>query len=284
MIDNQEFIDALDNLRNQQDAEIDLVKPALALALALLTAPDIRLERYYYHCKKLCREVKERFDALIDEGAEDDATTRLAALKHILADKYEYRGDRDYYDNLQNANLAHVIDRRKGMPIALSILYIAAARAQGWHVEALNFPAHVVCRIEHKGERFLFDPFERCKILQAADLRIYLKTLINSQAELSAAYYEASTNREVLIRLQNNIKLRQIEAEDYAGAVHTVEAMRKIDPTEFRLLFDAGVLYARLDQPMVAMRCLENYIDQATEPKDRQEALHLLSQIRAMLN
>ncbi|MEM7618805.1 MAG: tetratricopeptide repeat protein, partial [Pseudomonadota bacterium] len=70
----------------------------------------------------------------------------------------------------------------------------------------------------------------------------------------------------------------------YEGAIKTVETMRKIDPTEYRLLFDAGILYARLDKPMAAMRAFENYMELATDPSDIEEARILLEQIRSFLN
>jgi regulator of sirC expression with transglutaminase-like and TPR domain len=264
-----------------EDHKINLAKAALYLGA--LDSPGISLNRYENHVVKLCDEVTQRHAFLIEEGATDDAATQLAALKYVMVDVYDYMGNLEEYDDLQNVNLLRVIDRRKGMPVALSLLYIHAGLAQGWHIEALNFPAHVVCRIEKEGQRILFDPFHGCKVLQAADLRQLLKTLVSSDAELASSYYDASTRREILIRLQNNIKLRQIENEDYEAAVKTIERMRLIDPEEYRLLLDAGVLYARTNQGLAAIAALEKYIDRAPL-EDRQEALYLLKQIRENLN
>lgn len=268
------------------DANINLATVALAMAAYdnPLVSSDISLERYQNHIKSMIEEVAARHALLLKEGAEDDARTQLAALKHILADKYYYRGDTETYDDLQNVNLIRVIERRKGMPISISLLYLHVGLAQGWALAALNFPAHVVCRIEKDGQRILFDPFNQCVVLQAADLRKLLKTLVGAQAELRNEYYEASTKREVLIRLQNNIKLRLIEAEDYGGAVNAVEIMRMIDPQEYRLLLDAGVLYARIGQPADAIIALKSYIERAPSPQDRDEAQMLLRQIRTSLN
>ncbi len=277
-----DFVNALNNLGQVEDEKIDL--GLCALALAGVTMSERSLERYWHHLIKLKNEVQDRHKELITNGSEDDSKTQLAALKHIIADKYGYDGDKEHYDNLQNANLAHVIDRRLGMPIALSILYIHIGQQQGWNVFALNFPAHVVCAIEYQGERLLFDPFNQCRLLNASDLREYLKTLVHSKAELSPQYYNRASNRDLLIRLQNNIKLRQIEAEDYESAVQTVEMMRKIDPTDYHLLFDAGILYARIEKPLAAMRALENYIDASTNQREREEALAILSQIKTILN
>lgn len=276
-----QYIKELRAIGQLNDNQINLAKTALYLGVT--ESPGISLERYENHIIKLCDEVTHRHALLIKEGAKDDSATQLAALKHVMIDTHDYRGDLENYEDLQNVNLLRVIDRRKGMPIAISLLYIHVGLAQGWQVDALNFPAHVVCRIEKDGQRILFDPFHGCKTLQAADLRQLLKTLISSDAELSSSYYESSTRREILIRLQNNIKFRLIENEEYEAAVKTIERMRLIDPNEYRLLLDAGVLYARTNQGIAAIAALEKYIDCAPL-EDRQEAFFLLKQIRENLN
>lgn len=275
--------DAAQIIRDTGTLPDDQINPAhVALALASLNHPGISVGRYLTHLDKLADDVGLRFKLLCDEGADDDAGTRLAALQYVLAEVEGYEGDKDNYDDLDNADLMRVIDRRKGLPVALSILYLHAARAQGWDVFALNFPGHVVCRIDIGAQRMLFDPFDRCRKMEAHDLRALVKQMGGPQAELSVAYYETASNREIIIRLQNNIKLRQVEASDYAGALKTVENMRLIDPEEYRLLLDEGVLGARTGRRAQAMKALEAYIDKAPIWQDRQEAAALLRQVQDM--
>lgn len=277
----QDSLKTLEKYGAGKDEDINLAD--CALAMAAIDSPGISIERFQNHIKKLISEVGGRHSLLIKEGATDDAATQLAALKHIIADQYEYVGDENTYDDLQNVNLMRVIERRKGMPVALALIYIHVGQAQGWHVEALSFPAHVVCRIEKEGARILFDPFRCCAVLQAADLRQLLKELLGEQAELSTTYYNPATKREILIRMQNNIKLRQIESEDYLGALETIDVMRLLDPDEYRLLFDAGVLYARTNQAVAAIDSLEEYLDRAPVAENQHDALVLLQQIKSSL-
>ncbi len=274
--------DILDQSGQINDKDLNLAN--VALAMGAYNSHGLHIERYQRHIQTMVDEVMLRHNELLAEGATDDAATQLAALKHIIADKHEYAGDEETYDDLQNVNLIRVIERRKGMPVAIALLYIHVGQAQGWDVVALNFPAHVVCRIQKDGQVLLFDPFHQCKILQAADLRQLLKLLVSDKAELRTEYYEASSKRDVLIRMQNNIKLRLIENEEYAEAVKVIELMRRIDPTEYRLLFDAGVLYAKTNQAMAAIDALEDYIEATPNPEDQHEALLLLREIRTSLN
>ena len=145
----------------KEDGDINLF--SVAMAFAAPAHEGISIDKYFNHVTKSAREVGERFIELLNAGAKNDVRTELAALKHILADREGYEGDMESYDDLQNADLIRVIDRRKGMPIALSILYIHVGRLNGWAVDGLNFPGHFLCRIEKHGERLIFDPFAGCE-------------------------------------------------------------------------------------------------------------------------
>jgi regulator of sirC expression with transglutaminase-like and TPR domain len=275
-------VTTLEDIGALDDEAIDIAQAALLLAARQHQQKPTG--QYHHHLKKLSDNIHDRFTTLISEGAKDNAETRLAALKHVLHDVEGYAGDTENYDDLDNANLMRVIDRRKGLPIAIALLYIYAGRTQGWTLDALNFPGHVLVRLEHDGTRLIFDPFHGCKLMQAADLRALLKATMGPQAELSVSYYDTASNRDVLMRLQNNIKLRQIEAEDYAGALDTVQAMRVIAPKEARLLFDEAILSAKTGHPQAAIVLLEQYLGTSLSARERQDVSTLLAELRAMVN
>ncbi len=251
-----------------------------ALLLASLSHPGLSLERYHHHLDKLGRETGARFTELRAAGADDSAGTRLAALKHVMVDRHDYFHDREAPDHIQNDNLIRVIDRGKGGAMALAVLYLVAGLAQGWDIALLALPAYPVLRLAHGAERVLCDPADGCLPLQAADLRRLVKTHAGPQAELAADYYEPLAWRDILIRLHNPVKLYQIACEDYAASLQSVEALRALAPDEYRLLLDAGVLYARLGRDDEAEAALEGYISAAPDPRDRREAALLLQEIR----
>lgn len=272
----------LDRLAETPDAQIQLGEAAIALSA--LDHPGIKAGRYLHHLKVLGDDVAAQYQALLKEGKPDDLKTRLETLKDVLHGAFHYSGDRDTYEDLQNADLIRVIDRAKGLPVALSVLYITAARAQGWEIDGLDMPGHFVCRLEKDGERLMFDPFDDAHILEAPDLRRIIKKTLGEHAELSAEYYNPASNRDILMRLQNNIKYRQIEAEDYEAALKTVQKMQKVDSGEWRLLLDAGVLYARTGRVKEAIEALARYIEKAPDIRDRMEAELLLNQLNEQLD
>lgn len=267
----------LKKLPSLADEDIDLGLTCIALAAP--AHPGLSLERYIHHLLKLENQTRTEYEILLENGT-DGADLKLDALCAAIAGENEYEGDEDTYDDLQNADLIRVIERRKGLPVSLGILYIRTGRALGWDVEGLHFPGHFICALSDGAERILFDPFDQAKVLQAADLRGLLKTSMGESAELSADYYQPAPHRAILMRLQNNIKFRQIESEDYSEALKTVELMRLVDPDEYRLCLDAGVLFARLDQLDKAIENLESYMDQAPGEQDIHDAAILLQQLR----
>lgn len=272
----------LQSLSDKDDEAIDLAKAALALGAMELEG--VSLERYIHHLNVLVKDCESRYQTYMVEGRDDCAGLRHEILVDILADEYGYVGDNQSYDDLQNANLCKVIDRAKGLPIALSILYIHVGRVLDWNVGGVNFPGHFMCRIEMAGERIIFDPFQSGRIMEAPDLRILIKKVLGDQAELSSDYYNLASNREILTRLENNIKHRKIEVEDYAGALVHVERMRVISPDDYRLLLDAGVLYAKTEQARAAMECLTQYVKRAPQGRARHEAEMLLRELVQRLN
>lgn len=273
---------AIAALGRMDDSAINLADAALLFAA--LDHPGISLDRYRTHLKKLAEDAAKTFAQMMENGIADSAETRLNALRVTIFSDHGYAGDEDDYNNLDNADLIRVIDRRLGMPIALAILYIGTARALGWDAWGLNVPGHFLARLDVNGQRVIFDPFHGGVEMNAAEIRARLKAVLGPAAELSADYYNPAANRDILIRLQNNRKIRLIEAEEYEAALAVVTALRLFAPGEYRLLLDEGVLCARTDRNQAAIRALEAYIERAPGVEDRHDAALLLDEIKRGLN
>src|SRR5262249_8619387 len=181
-------------------------------------------------------------------------------LADVIARAYAYRGDSETYDDLQNADLARVIERRKGLPVALSILYLQVARAQGWDAEGLAFPGHFLIRVAIDDARHVVDPFHDGGVRDAAQLRELLRRVLGDDAELRPAYFEAVSDRDVLLRLETTVRLRLAKREDWAGAAHSLDRMLAIAPDRPDLLFEAGQINTRLDKRRAAIAAFERFL------------------------
>ncbi len=267
----------LKSISGTPDTKIDLGR--LAVAMVSCDHEGLNVDRYFRHFEKVSDAVAVRYKALCDGGGDDDVGTRLAALKYVLSDTYDYRKTEQSFEILESADILRVIDRGQGGASALCLLYMDAARKNGWHIEGLNFPSHFLCRLEKDGVRYIFDPTQQCKVLEAHDLRGLLKDTLGNDAELSSHYFDGFNGLQTVVHLCNRLKSRRIEMSDYQRALNLVERMRVIVPDEYRLLLDAGVLYARTGQRDEAVTCLNAYIEDAPNHMDRQAAYMLLQEL-----
>ncbi len=258
------------------DGPLDLAEGALALAE--LAHPRVDPTPYHAHLGALAHAVA---NAAI--GARD-LEGRVAAINRVLFDEQRYTGDEATYDDLDNADLMRVIDRRRGLPVALGILYIHAARAQGWAVSGLAFPGHFLLRLEDGPARAIVDPFHGGRNCTPADLRDLLKLTAGTDAELTPNHYAPVTDRQVLLRLENNVVSRQVRAGRLDEAVRTLDAMLLFAPDEWRLLYERGACQARLGNLGAAIASLDAFLERAPDGGARNEAAALLQRLRRRLN
>jgi regulator of sirC expression with transglutaminase-like and TPR domain len=249
-----------------------------ALALASFERPRVGPSRYREHLRILARDVGRHV------GAAGDVAARARALNEIIILKYGYTGDELTYDDLQNANLMRVVDRRKGLPVALGILYMHAGRAQGWDTVGLGFPGHFLIRLSDGPERLILDPFHGGAVCGAAELRGLLKATAGPESELLPEHYAPVSDRDVLLRLQNNLKARFLQAQRYEQAVTIVETMLMLAPDLAELWREAGILHARLGSMRSATAALEQFVLRAPDGIARHQAAAMLQQLRSKLN
>lgn len=258
------------------DEELDVA--AVALALAALDYPYRDLTLYKDHLAELCAAVA----AQCQDAGHIDA--RADALAQVISGQYGYAGDQASYNDMQNANLMQVIDRRKGLPVALGLLYIIAARAQGWACAGLNFPGHFLIRLELGSTRRILDPFNGGVKMEIPQLRSLLKGMAGENAELQPEYYQPVSHRDVLLRLLNNIKGRAFQSNDFTRASDILERMRMLSPASPHLGYEHGMVHARLGNVPDALAAMRICIEHADDPKLRQLAEQAVQQLRLKMN
>jgi regulator of sirC expression with transglutaminase-like and TPR domain len=258
------------------DAALDLA--GMALALAAIARPDADVFPYAAHLDALAEEA----GALAYIGGRGGDP--VAVLNAVLFERNGYRGDAETYDDLDNADLMRVIDRRKGLPIALSILYMHMARALGWPADGVNFPGHFLVRIGAGAEARLVDPFAAGTLRTPDDLQRLLRRYGGSDARLGPEHLAAATNRQVLLRLQNNIKTRCAQKGDAAGALAAVETMTLVAPGQPGLWYEAALFAAELGQLQRARASLETVSRLDADGGLAPQVKALLERLRARLN
>ncbi len=264
----------LREIGTRSDDDIDLAEGALALAA--LDRPGVALDRYRDHIALLADDVG---NALSGKGV-----TLSDALNNVVLKSHGYCGDMLTYDDIQNANLMRVIDRKKGLPVALGILYLHAARAHGFAADGINFPGHFMIRIGEDGARLIIDPFNEGIERSVVDLRELLKATAGMEAELAPEHYAAVGNRDILVRLQNNIKARHERAGRPEDALRVVEGMLMFAPDMIPLWREAGAIHARIGNLGAAIEAFQTIIERADTDAARHDAAAIVQKLKSRLN
>jgi regulator of sirC expression with transglutaminase-like and TPR domain len=208
-------------LLDDEDIELDTA----ALALARLDHPGVDLAPY----ESILDAMVTRLAAI--GGAAAEAGTRAALLAQVLAGEHGFAGDRESYDDPANADLIRVIERRRGLPVALSILYVATARHVGWSAEALDVPGHVLVLIVDDEAPVIVDPFRGGATVDAQQLA-RLVAVGAGEGQPVPREVAAMPNRAILSRLLRNQATRAETAGDRRRALSLYTRMTIFAPDQ----------------------------------------------------
>ena len=266
-----EALQALAAIGLLADGEIDPA-PA-ALQLARLDAPGSEWLDASAHLSELAREAAAIGRLMSGRSAE----ARIGALAGLIHARHGYRGDSETYDDLDNANLIRVIGRRRGLPVALGIIWLHCIRAAGWEGFGVDFPYHFLVALSvREGGRpdatpvaddedeteavVLVDGFAEGATLEARDLQLLLGRLGASPVTLHPDMIRRMSSREVLLRLQRNLVQRRLMAGVPEAALASLGGMLQIAPDVAANWLNAADLSRQLGRHDAAMDCLERFL------------------------
>lgn len=272
---------AIDAAGQLPDAEIDLA--GTALQFARVDAPGADWRAAAATLTDLARAAVAA--AAADPAADDgDLEARRSVLAAVIHDRFGFAGDAETYDDLANANLIHVLDRRRGLPVALGLLWLHAAEAAGWGAHGVDFPGHFLLALEGGREQMVLDVFAGGQRLEAPALRGLLKRMEGEAAELRPGLLRPMGKREVLLRLQNNIKLRRLKAGALPAALACTEDMLRLAPDVAALWREAGLMNQRLERIGAALSCFDRFLALGPEGEPAARIRALVAELRQRLN
>lgn len=270
--------DALDAIGTLPDTEIDIGDAALQFAR--IDAPDADWEAARAHLSDIARAAA----ALAGTIDASDLAARAVGLSGLLGGRFGYSGDADTYDDLANANLIRVIERRRGLPVALGIMWLHAAHAAGWPAHGVDFPAHFLVAMPGGGGQSVLDVFHGGTPLSSKDLRALLRRVEGEAAELRPGLLRPMSARRVLLRLQNNILTRRLMANETEAALAAAEDMIRIAPDHASLWQQAALMNQRLERIGAAVRCYDRFLTLVPEGEAARQARAALGALRGRLN
>ncbi|TVV70725.1 transglutaminase-like domain-containing protein [Sphingomonas solaris] len=239
-----------------------------ALQIAALDHPGVDLDPYL----GLLATLAERL-ADIGHGART-AADRVAALREVFADEHRFTGDSDTYEDAANADMIRVMDRRRGLPISLAILYVAAARRVDWPGEILNTPGHVLIRIGASPDALIVDPFDGGAVVGLDHPALFGAASLKARAL-------AMSNRAALVRLLANQAGRADAAGDAARALEVYRRMTVVSPAHGGGWWERARLELAAGDPEAARASLSAMLEVTRDPSLRQRVVAALGSLAA---
>ncbi len=228
-----------------------------ALLIAAEEYRDLDIASYLARLDQLAATLKRRLRP--DIGPADT----IVALNRFLFDEHGFCGDAaDYYDP-RNSFLNEVLDRKRGIPITLAVVYIEIGRRIGLPVQGISFPAHFLVKCPLREGTVVLDPYAKGISLSFDDLKQRIKSLRNgvepSRSVVAGALATAS-NKDIVVRMLRNLKGIYSHHKEWLKALSAVDRIIIAMPDSAEEYRDRGMFYANLECFRAALFDLQAYL------------------------
>ena len=248
-----------------------------ALWIAAEAHPDLDVPRGLARLDAFGHRAAERLtpDMDVDRAA--------SAVARLLFEEESFRGNvEDYYDP-RNSFLDDVLERRLGIPITLSVVYVAVAARAGLVAAGVGLPGHFVVRAERHGRHRLLDPFHGGALLDRAECQALVARARPGGGPLDPRWLEPVTTRQIFVRMLANLKATYSALGDWPRALGASERIVLLAPDALEELRDRGTLRARVGQSVAAVRDWEAYLERAPGASDASVVKGRLQALRRVL-
>jgi regulator of sirC expression with transglutaminase-like and TPR domain len=264
------------------EQELNLAEAALLIAMD--EYPGLDVESYLRQLDELASGVQERLPA--QAGLEDT----LVTLNQFLFVEQGFSGDTENFDDPRNSFLNEVLDRKLGIPITLSIIYMEVGRRLGLPLKGVSFPGHFLVKFSTQDGEVVLDPFSGGSLMSKEDLEEMLEetygTVDAAHAPLERLL-TASGKKDILVRMLRNLKGAYLRREKYDKALSAVDQILLIQPDQPDEIRDRGSIYEHLECFRAALENFQGYLalrPNAGDAPDIHRRIAELSQIVAALN
>ncbi len=244
------------------------------LAVAEEEYPSLDAEEYLVRLDALGERVRRL--------AEPSARTAeaLQALRRVLVDGEGLRGNRADVGDPRNSFLNEVLDRKLGIPISLSIVWIEVARRAGLRLDGVGFPGHFLAKCAPaSGPEVFIDPFNGGEMLSADECVSRYRARTGGR-DLDPRYLEAVAPRQILARLLHNLKRIYLARRDDVRAYWVLDRILLLSPGQIEAVRDRGLVCARLGGGAAAVRDLESYLSRESSSPDADDVRSVLVGLR----
>lgn len=277
----QAALDSFRALMAQADARIELARACLMIARDAY--PELELAHYIGEIERFGLRLRARLPQ--GGGIEE----KVIALNEFFFGELAFEGNVDAYYDPRNSYLNEVIDRRTGIPISLSILYMELGRRIGLPLEGVSFPGHFLVRLRLRGGILVLDPFAGGTPQTEDELRTRLLRVVPQSATGGLPvealpldpFLEPATHRQILARLLRNLKGIYRDADEPVRLLEVLNRVLVVTPDANADLRDRGLIYRRLECWQPALADLATYLEREPDAQDAEDMRVAVMALRA---
>jgi regulator of sirC expression with transglutaminase-like and TPR domain len=254
--------------------EIDLTRAGLMIART--EHPDLDVEYYAARMDELAGRVEALISDLHPQRTID-------AFNRVLFDDVGMRGNREDYYDPRNSFLNHVLDRRLGIPITLSVVYMEVARRIGFSLAGIGMPGHFLLK-HHGGQggEILIDCFNRGDILTRQDCQSRLDEIYSGEMTLRPEFLHSISGRQILMRMLNNLRTVYLSTRNFRKALPIADLILVLYPRSSEDVKQRALLRYSLALHKLAAEDLEEYLQISPTASDAEEIRQMSLSIRRM--
>lgn len=265
----------------QPDTYIEMDRAALLIAAE--EYPALQIEDYLTQLDTLAEEARQQMTL----GELFNPLACATALAAQLFYAGRFNGNSHTYYDARNSFLNEVIERGKGIPITLSVVFMEIARRLGVTLFGVGLPGHFLVKYSDDTQDVFFDPFNGGRVLTEADCRAMVEEMYEGQIQFDRSFLYAVTTKQILQRMLQNLKNIYVQTSDFPKLLGVIERLLLLDPASVLELRDRGITYYQMKKYALARVDLETYLRRAPHAEDKdkiQGVLNDLRQRQAQLN
>lgn len=201
----------------------------------------------------------------------------LKELSRCLAGQHGLHGDRDAYNRAESSYVNRVIETGLGIPISLSLVYVAVAQATGLDLVGVATPMHFLTRYDAMEGPLFLDAFHQGQVIEYEECLSWCRSVTGLDAEQIEPMLEPASPREIVIRMLNNLKSVNVRNEDWSLAWHAQRRLAALHPGMYEHQRDLAFLAMKSNHPGQAIDVLEGCLKDCPD----QDRPLLMNQLRA---
>ncbi len=245
--------------------------------LARIEYPDLDISPVLDELQRYADSVERRL-----KGRGDGAAV-VSAINKVLFEDHGFQGNRhDYYDP-RNSFLNDVLERRTGIPISLSVVYLEIARKLELPIYGVALPSHFLVKFEEPSKRFFIDPYHEGRLLNRQGCVDLVRTLQGRPVDLHDLHFVAVNDEHIILRMCNNLRVIYLTSRQYRKALEVIDVILAIEPNSPDEIKQRAWLNQELGRRKQALNDLEIYAALRPEGDDAKDVQTWMGNIKRTL-